>query len=237
MSTRPPRKVLAGVLAALAAFTLSGCGGANPGAAVRVGDQTVSAAEVDELTVAYCEGITPQLENGGAVFPMSFVRGYVVRNLTLKAAAEQLAEEYSAELPTSYEEAVRALRTDMETSFRPDRVDQSLEVDSAGPYVEAVELTVGGILLEEAGVADADDAAKQARGEDALQEWLAEHPADVNPRYGLSVTDTELGRPNFVDTGTSFPVSANAVNAEKIGSDEGPDPTYTGTLPRTQRCG
>ena len=65
----------------------------------------------------------------------------------------------------------------------------------------------------------------------------SEHPADVNPRYGIAVTDTELGPPNFVDTGTSFPLSANAVNAEKASSDEGPDPTYTATLPSSQRCG
>src|SRR5687767_13462912 len=89
------RQVLAGVVAAVAAVTLSGCAGASPGIAVSVGDQTVSTSRADELTVAYCEGITPQLQSGGAVFPMSFVRGYVVRNLTLKSAAEQLAEHYS----------------------------------------------------------------------------------------------------------------------------------------------
>ena len=168
---------------------------------------------------------------------MSFVRGYVVRNLTVKSAAEQLAEHYSVEVPPSYDEAVRALRTDMETSFRADRVDQALEVDSAGPYVEAVELAVGELLLEQSGDSGADDAAKQARGKDALEEWLSEHPADVNPRYGIAVTDTDLGPPNFVDTGTSFPLSANAVSAEKAGSEEGPDPAYTATLPSSQRCG
>ena len=231
------RQVLAGVVAAVAAFTLSGCAGASPGIAVSVGDQTVSTSRADELTVAYCEGIAPQLQSGGAVFPMSFVRGYVVRNLTLKSAAEQLAEHYSVELPPSYDQAVRALRTDMEASFRADRVDQALEVDSAGLYVDAVELAVGELLLEQAGETGADDEAKRARGKDALEEWLSEHPADVNPRYGIAVTDTELGPPNFVDTGTSFPLSANAVNAEKAGSDEGPDPTYTATLPSSQRCG
>ena len=231
------RQVLAGVVAAVAAFTLSGCAGANPGVAVNVGDQTLSTSEVDELTVAYCEGIAPQLESGGAVFPMGFVRGYVVRNLTLQAAAEQLAEHYSVELPPSYDEAVRTLRTNLETSFRADRVDQALEVDSAGLYVDAVELAVGELLLEQAGQTGADDEAKRARGKDALQEWLSEHPADVNPRYGIAVTGTDLGPPNFIDTGTSFPLSATAVNAEKAGSDDGPDPDYTATLPSSQRCG
>jgi peptidyl-prolyl cis-trans isomerase SurA len=231
------RQVLAGVVAALTAFALSGCGSANPGVAVHVGDETLSTTHVDELTVAYCEGITPQLESGGATFPMSFVRGYVVRNLTVKAAAEQLAEDYGVVLPSSYEEAVRSLRDDIEANFRPDRVEQALEVDSTGPYVEAVELEVGGILLAEAGDSGADDEAKQARGKDALEEWLSEHPADVNPRYGLAVTNTDLGRPTFVDTSTSFALSPNAVDAEKINSDEGPDQAHTESLPSTQRCG
>jgi len=231
------RQVLAGVVAAVVAFTLSGCGAASPGVAVRVGDETLSTTRVDELTVAYCQGITPQLESGGLVFPMSFVRGYVVRNLTVRAAAEQLAEEYAVDLPPSYEQAVRSLRADMGASFRQDRIEQALEVDSAGPYITAVELEVGGILLAQAGDSAADDAAKQARGQEALQEWLSEHPADVNPRYGIAVTDTSLDRPTFIDTTTSYALSANAVDAAKINADEGPDPAHTATLPRSQRCG
>jgi hypothetical protein len=230
-------QVLAGVVAAVAAFTLSGCGSASPGVAVRVGDETLSTTKVDELTVAYCEGITPQLQSGGAVFPMSFVRGYVVRNLTVRAAAEQLAEDYAIDLPPSYDEAVSSLRADLEAGFRSDRVDQALEVDSAGPYVDAVTLEVGDVLLTLAGETEADDAAKQARGQDALQEWMSEHPAEVNPRYGIAVTDTSLGRPNFVDTGTSYALSAGAVDAAKISSDQGPDQDHTATLPSSQRCG
>ncbi len=237
MSTRLHRQVLSGVVAAVAAFTLSGCGGSSPGVAARVGDQTVSTARVDDLTVAYCEGISPQLEGSGLMFPMSFVRGYVVRNLTVRAAAEQLAEDYSVDLPASYDEALRSQRSDKETSVREDRIDKSLEVDSAGPFVTAVEVEVGGILLDEAGATGADDAAKQARGEEALQEWMSEHPAEVNPRYGITVTDAALDRPRFVDTTTSYPLSANAVDAAKINSDEGPDPAHTSALPRSQRCG
>jgi hypothetical protein len=230
------RQVLAGVVAAVAAFTLSGCGSASPGVAVRVGDETLSTTRVDELTVAYCEGVTPQLESGGLVFPMSFVRGYVVRNLTVRAAAEQLADEYGVDLPPSYEQALSALRGDIEASFREDRVEQALEVDSTGPYVSAVELEVGGILLAQAGQSGGDPE-KQARGQEALEQWMSEHPADVNPRYGVSVTDANLDRPKFVDTTTSYALTPDAVAAAKINTDEGPDTTQTATLPRSQRCG
>ena len=125
----------------------------------------------------------------------------------------------------------------MESGFRKDRIDQALEVDSTGPYVEAVTLEVGDILLTAAGDTGADDAAKRARGQAALEEWMSEHPAEINPRYGISVTDASLGRPTFVDTGTSYALSPNAVLAEKIGSEEGPDQAYSATLPSSQRCG
>jgi hypothetical protein len=227
------RQVLAGVVAAVAAFALSGCGAASPGVAVKVGDQTLSTTEVDELTVAYCDGLEPQFEANGAVFPMSFVRGHVVRNLTVRAAAEQLAEEYAVDLPPSYAQSLRDLRGQL-TGLREDRIDQVVEVESVGAYVQAVEIEVGGILLAEAGESGADDQAKLARGQDALEQWMSEHPADVNPRYGITVSDANLNEaPQLVDTGTSYPLSPDAVDGAKTE----PDQAYAATLPSSQRCG
>jgi peptidyl-prolyl cis-trans isomerase SurA len=225
------RQLVAGV-AVVAALALSGCGATNPGVAVRVGDQTLSTSEVDEVTVNYCDGLEAQLKSGGAVFPLSYVRAYVVRNLTVRAAAEQLADRYSVDLPASYDQAVRDLRQRL-AGIREDRIDDVLEVESVGPYVQAVETEVGGVLLAEAGQSGADDEAKQARGQDALQQWISEHPIDINPRYGISVSDTNLQAPHFVDTGTSFAVSENAV----AGAQAEPDQEYAATLPSTQRCG
>jgi hypothetical protein len=225
------RHVVAGVVAA-AALTLSGCAGANPGVAVKVGDQTLSTSEVDQVTVNYCDGLEAQLKAGGAVFPLSYVRAYVVRNLTVRAAAEQLAHHYSVTLPPSYDQAVRDLRGQL-AGVREDRIDDVLEVESVGAYVQAVETEVGGVLLAQAGEYGADDEAKQARGEDALQQWMSEHPADINPRYGIAVSDTSLQAPKFVDTGTSYAITPNAVNGDKTD----PDQAFAATLPESQRCG
>jgi hypothetical protein len=228
--------VLAG-LVAVAAFTLSACGSsspgtASPGTALSVGDHRLSTSDVDDLTVAYCDGLEAQLKSSGAVFPMSYVRAYVARNLTVRAAAEQLADEYDVTLPPSYDQALRDLETQL-AGFREDRVDQVMEVESVSAYVQAVETEVGGILLAEEGKTDADDAAKQARGADALQQWMSEHPADVNPRYGIAVTTPSLDAPTFVDTSTSFALSPNAVAAAK----SEPDQELAATLPSSQRCG
>jgi hypothetical protein len=227
------RQVLAGVVAAVAAFTLSGCGAASPGVAVKVGDQTLSMTEVDELTVGYCDGLEQQFEASGTVLPMSFVRDHIVRNLTVRAAAEQLAEEYSVDLPPTYARSVRDLRGQM-AELPEDRIDQVLEVESVGAYVQAVEIEVGDILLAQAGESGADDQAKLARGQDALRQWMSEHPADINPRYGIAVSDPRLDvAPTLVDTGTSYALSANAVDGAKAE----PDQAYAATLPSSQRCG
>ena len=182
--------------------------------------------------MAYCDGLEAQLKSGGAVFPMSYVRAYVVRNLTVQAAAEQLAEEYDVTLPPSYDQALRDLETNL-AGFREDRVDAVMEVESVTAYVQAVETEVGGVLLAEEGTTDADDATKQARGADALQQWISEHPADVNPRYGIAVSTPSLDAPTFVDTSTSYALSPNAVAAAKAE----PDQELAATLPSSQRCG
>jgi len=236
MPSRPPGLVLAG-LAAVAALSLSACGStspgtASPGTAVNVGDQRLATSDVDDLSVAYCDGLEAQLKSAGQVFPMSFVRAYVVRNLTVRAAAEQLAEEYDVTLPPSYDQALRDLETQL-AGFPADRVDEVMEVESVGAYVQAVETEVGGALLAEEGATDADDAAKQARGADALQQWMSEHPADINPRYGVAVSTPGLDAPNFVDTSTSYALSPNAVAAAQAE----PDPETSATLPSSQRCG
>ena len=72
-----------------------------------------------------------------------------------------------------------------------------------------------------------------ARGADALQQWISEHPADVNPRYGITVSGPDLGAPTFVDTSTSYALSPNAVDAAKAE----PDQAFAATLPSSQRCG
>src|SRR3712207_4141811 len=54
---------------------LSGCAGATPGVAVRVGDESITVNEVDELTANYCEAVEDQLTGGGQVVPLRFFRG------------------------------------------------------------------------------------------------------------------------------------------------------------------
>ena len=106
MSSRPSGLVLAG-LAAVAALTLSACGStspgtASPGTAVNIGDQSLATSDVDDLSVAYCDGLEAQLKSSGAVFPMSYVRGVrrpqPHRPLRRRAARRRVRRHAAAEL-------------------------------------------------------------------------------------------------------------------------------------------
>ena len=233
---RVPKQAVAAVVAAVLALSLSGCGSAAPGTAVRIGDQSISTGDVNKLATGFCDALRPQLQSNGAVYPMGFVRAYVVRNLTVRAAAEQLAHQYAVTLPPSYDQAVRDLRAQL-NGIPANKLDAAVQVESVRAYVAAVEVEVGGRLLDQAGTTGATDKTKQLRGQDALEQWMSEHPADVNPLYGIKVTGASLDAPDFVDNGSSYALSANAVAAAKSGSSSGPDQAYVATLPSSQRCG
>ena len=224
-----PKQAVAALVAAVAALALSGCGITSPGVAAEVGDQTVSTSEVDRLTNGYCDALRPQLQSGGQIYPMRYLRGYVVGSLTIQAAAEQLADDYNVALGAGYQQALK----DLESQYAglPEGArDMVLEVESAGAYTTAVQHAVGSAILEGEGDTGADDAARVSRGHDALQLWLADNPADVNPRYGVQITNGDF---TFADTSTSYPLTPDAVAADKAQ----PDQTYAATLPSSQRCG
>jgi hypothetical protein len=224
-----PKQAAAALVAAVAALSLSGCGISNPGVASEVGDQTVSTSDVNRLTTGYCDALRPQLESGGQIYPIRYLRGYVVGNLTVKAAAEQLADNYGVTLGADYQETLKDLETQY-AALPADSRDEVIEVETAGAYITAVEHAVGSAILEGEGDTGADDDARVSRGRDELQLWLADHPADVNPRYGIQITNADF---TFADTSTSYPLTPNAVAADKAQ----PDQTYAATLPSSQRCG
>jgi len=226
---RFPQQAVAALVAAAAALTLSGCGQASPGVASKVGDQTVSTSDVNRLTSGYCAAFADQFKAQGQIYPLRYVRAYVAGQMTLKAAAEQLAADNGVTEPAGYTDSVKQLEQQLAGLPESDRANV-MAVESAGAYVQAVETEVGGKLLVAEGKVGSDDQAKLNRGKEALDVWLADHPADVNPRYGIQIADADFAE---VETGTSYPLSPDAVDANK----SQPDQAYAATLPSSQRCG
>lgn len=226
------------VVATLATAVLAGCSVAGtdfqPGVAAKVGDRTVSASEVDDLTVAACSAFATQLADNNEVYPLSFLRQSIAQNLALDSAVRQVGEQYGVQPGTRYERELTTTRTSV--GDLPAEQLRAIEVlQTSGALVSDVLGQVGaqvGADQAAAGEAPPDAASDEALqlGSTALQEWLAGNEVVLDPKYGVALGPQGI---ESTDTSVSFPVSelAEAAAAEQ------PDPAATMRLPASQRCG
>jgi hypothetical protein len=210
----------------VAGLLLSACGSASPGVAARVGDQTLSVSEVDTTTANYCTSVSEQLDSP---VPMSFVRQYVVQVLTLRAQADQIADDYGVKAGSSYFNDVAQRQGTAATL--PDEVrDDFVRLASTTAYAQDIADQVGRITLDDQGVTDPSPEQISQAGIDVFNQWPDAHGIDIDPRYGLDDVDGVL---TPVDTNTSVAVGATA----KSGLANEPDPAFAETLPSSHRCG
>jgi hypothetical protein len=213
------------VMVALAGLLLAGCGSANPGVAVKVGDEEISTRHVDDVTANYCTAVG-ELESA---VPMSFVRQYVVQLLTLRSQASQIADDYGVEPGSTYFTDV-AQRQET-ASTKPEEVqDDYVELASTSAYAQDILDQVGAIVLEDKGVSDPTSEQSTQAGIDVFNQWPNTHDLEIDPRYGLRNVDGVL---SAVDTSTSVAVGETA----KAGMATEPDPAFAATLPANHRCG
>lgn len=211
-------------LASASVVLLTGCGAMpafNPGVAARVGDETVSVDEVDEVSTSFCEYVEGQLQSG-QVLAGHYLRGQVAGALALRMAVDQFAEEQGVSAAEDYANAVAEAEKQLE-SLPDDQVQAVIDVQGVPLYVQAVEKSVG----EQQGASG--DEATQA-GEAAFLAWLDEQDVDVDPRFGVSI---EEGATQPTDTSLSFGLGDTSKQADA----EEPDTAYAALLPETQRCG
>jgi hypothetical protein len=218
-----------GLALGAAMVLLSGCGSATPGVAVQVGDQEISTGRVDEAAAHMCTALGEQFEAEGTTVPMGFVRQGVVQLLTLRAQAEQIAEEYGVEPGSTYGNDVAQRERTAESMPEEVRADY-VELTSANALAQDVVDQVGRIELEEKGVEDPTVEQVSQAGVDVFNVWPDANGVEIDPRYGLKNVDGVL---TPVDTNLSVAVSDEA----KAGLSEEPDVAYAKTLPLTHRCG
>ncbi|GAA2129463.1 hypothetical protein [Nocardioides bigeumensis] len=225
----PRVKQLAIVVALSATGLLSACGGAQPGVAAQVGDQTITVSEVNRIAEGYCKAYERQLEGEGTAIPMSIITSNVVQTLSMTAAAEQLADDYDVTPSVTYAAALANLEQTV-TSLEKDAADARVELERSIDYVTDVLTLVGRLELEKDGITDASSDDALAKGQDALDIWLAKNEPEIDPQYGLALVEMQ---PETRDTSTSFAVSDLALQ----GAAEELDPAYARSLPESQRCG
>jgi peptidyl-prolyl cis-trans isomerase SurA len=213
-------------VAIAATVLLTGCNEVpafTPGVAARVGDDTISVSTVDDMTADYCAAAETQLQEGQAL-PQHYLRGQVAGSLALRAAADQFAAEHGVSADPSYDAAVKQAEQSLADLSEAQR-QAIIDVQGAATYVTAVEKAVGATLGGGGG-----DKAKQAAGQQAFQQWLADQDVSIDPRFGVSIDD---GTSQLVDTSLSYALSDTSTKAD---ADQ-PDTEYAGALPDTQRCG
>lgn len=215
-----------GAVVALTALALTGCGALQPGAAVEVGDETISLEQVDRIAGDFCAAVEPQLESQSESIPHGFFRSGIAGTLALRSVADQLAEDYGVEADSEqYVQALAELRQGAQAVPEELR-DSVIEVESAPPYVEAVQAAVGEVVLDGEG----EYADFVAAGTDEFETWIAENGVEFDPALGTTIKDGTL---TAEDGSVSFPVSELAKN----GLAEQPDSATARKLPQSQRCG
>ncbi|WP_203338682.1 hypothetical protein [Nocardioides limicola] len=218
----------------VAVVLLAGCGGLNPGVAVKVGDDRVLLADVDRLATALCELQEEQMQAQGAQAPMAYVRAEAMFRYFLKIASAQYAADHGLSVEPSYDASLLGARADLERLPEELR-DVYAESIRGQAYTEELLLVAGVQLL--GGDPDAVDpetvdlGVAQQTGASALLEWLTAHDSiEFDPRFGLGVGDLGLER---VESGVSVAASEFARNA----AADMVDPAWVASLPSDQRCG
>ncbi|NYD43056.1 hypothetical protein [Nocardioides panaciterrulae] len=231
--SRPLLGVVSLSLTVLLGGGLSGCGVAgtafHPGVAAQVDGDTITVSKVDDVAHSYCDAIVKQLQAQNQALPLSYLRGGVAGELTLRAAAEQFAHKYGVGPGDQYQRKVTQLQT--ATSTLPqDQVDAVVEIESAGTYISGVQQAVGEKLLQQQGTAQPSLSAASKAGAKAFVAWLDQQDVDINPQFGVELKN---GQAVPTDTSVSYPLS----DAAKQGTAQTPDQTYAAGLPASHRCG
>ena len=235
-------RTLALVATFASAGLLSACGGAHPGVAAEIGDETIAVSEVNRLAQGFCDAAERDFQSQGNAYPMGVLAEVVLRSLASNAAIDQLAAERSVEPTTSFLEQ-QADREQSFSSLPEDQADAAVLVQGSSLYRDDILTQIGRTELEGEGIESPGVDDSLARGNVVLDQWLAVNEPVVDPQYRLSL-DARPSAPE--NTSTSYAVSTSAVDAQLADAisyrdfvdDEGERfSTYVRTLPESQRCG
>ncbi len=221
------------MLAVVSVPLLAGCGVAgtqfHPGVAAEVGDQTITTRHLDQVTHDYCTGfekISKDDPEQSEPVPLRYVTNQFATILVVRAAAEQLADQYDVEPSSAYKRGFAQLEPEIE-DLSEDQQEAFREILGADNYSQDVLPQIGAASLQDQGTTDATEEDQYAEGQKVLAAWIAEHDVEVNPKYAVDLDGT-----GQVDTDLSYAVGTTA----KGGLEPEPDAAYTGSLPDHLVC-
>src|SRR5262245_39030718 len=176
-------------LSILPLVLLAGCGVAStqfhPGIAADVGDQTITARHLDEVTDNYCkavEAVSKGQQQAPDERPMRNLNNIFASTLVDQAAAEQLAEQYDVQPTSAYKSALNQLEPEL-ANLSDSEKDAVREVVGAQAYNQDVLTQIGQISLQKQGTSNATSDDQFAEGKKLLDKWMTDHDVEVNPKY------------------------------------------------------
>ncbi len=223
---------------ATSVLVLSGCGIAgtefHPGIAAEVGDQSITSRDLDKLVDDYCAGyetISKGDPQAGQPIALRYVTNQFATILVVRAAAEQLADEYDVEPSPDYKSGLAQLEPELE-ELSEDQQEAFREILGADNYSQDVLTQIGEISLRDNGTTEATQEDSYAEGKRLLAAWVADHDVEVNPKYAVDVDAADFDNAGQIDTDLSLAVGTTA----KDGLKPAPDSTYTSSLPSHLVC-
>lgn len=228
-------RLLPAAAVGLSALVLSGCAGtASPGVAATVGDETISASRVNELTGHLCTARLQQSDYPGQ--PLGELRQEVVYRLAIGSVAEQIADDYGVSPSATYQSGV-AENTRAASALPEEARADYIEVMSTFPLANDILEQVGRAKLVAEGIAEPTVEQVSQTGADVFTSWPDANGVEVDPKYGFEIRDGEFAP---VDSNLSYAFSDEA-QAGLVGLEAEADPaaaaSYTESLPSSQRCG
>lgn len=227
------RRARLGIAAALTAGLLTGCGVAGtafqPGVAAEVGDQTISTDRLDDLVTDYCSFVAANPNPEQPVQARFGYRSELVSILVQRAAVEQAAEEYDAELGATYDTQLADLERNF-ASLSEGQQEALVTINEALLFGFEGRVAIGQAALSAEGGAEPDGAAAEVRGAEIVAEWIESNDVEINPEFGLALDGAELAAS---DQDLSYAVGDEA----QAGTADQPDPANADSLPASQRCG
>lgn len=226
------RVVRSVVAAGAGVVLLAGCtGGVGPGEAVRVGDESVSRAQVDRAVEGLCLANADQYEAQGMQVAHSQTRQRVANTFAMRVVGQELAQEYGVEPGPEYNAARSQVTSELDSleGVDEDLYDDVIDLVTTEAYLQAVATEVGRAALVDAGTARPDVEAAGQRGQEIFAEFAEAADVEFDPRFGLADG-------NAVSSwAVSFPALQGEVDPETGALD--PSPDWVMTLPGSQRCG
>ncbi len=246
-SSRPTlRRAAAGAAVLTVGLVSSGCGVGStqvaPGVAAEVGAATIRISEANAAADDLCEMFTVLSEQGAAQpLPGSLVRQDSLRSLVLREVADQLGEEYDAAAGDNYASTLDNITTQLtEIGVDADLVERVAPDLAAIDYYGDVVTEIGQDRLDLDPASDAQGAGLQ-EGLTVATEWQADHPIEVNPRYGsIELLDTpQLLAMSTEDLSTAVSDFATSAQSATDINEAGPEAgaALAADLPPSQRCG